>query len=165
MAKLEEAVASSIGADGALTGIPGFANGYVVVGGSTIALRADRPPILMRSGVIDLTSGSQSGVAELFLPFKTLLIGLVGIITTAAGALDGNLKFGTSASATAYLSRTLTAGVTAGTVVNFTTELTGYNATTGTGIAIAANTRLSFGTGTATTAGGISLTAILVPNI
>jgi hypothetical protein len=166
MSKLEEGVASAIGADGAHVGIPGFATGSVKVGGTTIALRADRPPIFVSSGGVNMASGNQTLIAPVLFPFKTILVGLRGILSITVGTgLDGTIKFGNDTSATAYLSRAITAGTTISTTFDFMADVTGYDSSTNTGISIAANTRVSFGTGTTCSTGTITLLGVFVPHL
>lgn len=165
--KLENGLLSEVGADGALVGIPGFANGYVTVGNVKIRLSGDRPPIIMRSGVMSVSVTGGSLVGDTFFPFKLLLIGLKAIITTTVDV--AYLTFGNSATQTAYLNG-MTIGTTAGNitaaqVVDLFPSVVGYNATSATGIVIPANTRLSFGNGTAGSVGAVNMTAILVPHI
>lgn len=160
-----EAVASAVELDGGYAGIPGYKNGYVVVNGTTIPLRADKPLILHNTGVINLAIPSQANLAPIYLPFPALIIGLKAIVTTS---FSGSPKFriGTQSSATALMNdQALTGNPAAGDVIDLIPKMANYNVTTWNGFSTGGpDIKVVFGNdATTAAAGAFCVSAILAP--
>lgn len=162
--KGEEAIASAVGSDGPMVGIPGFANGYVIVASNKIPLRLDRPPILIRSGIIDLSDTAITNFGQFYLPFKGLIVAARAIVTTTLNGA-GKLRLGSRTSETTYLNDyDIPTTTAAGTELDLQSSLVGYNATTDTAVPVPAGVCLGWAVGTAATAGAVNCTLVIVPH-